>query len=313
MIRKGGASLVTSRELGHGLQTLALAAVTPPRVSERVQLTVVITLLAFGFVGTVLFFLFDLRLPPLLIAVFLGTAVASLVFTFLGGIPAETELKVGQIRFGGTLAALIGCVLVFNPILERQILPDLTSLFSPPPSEWFATSNRTAAPIVVEVPPLGETLPEPARDILKSASLSARLTNGHLNVYPASDSLFVLGAVSSNELRDAGLFSGLGGQVEPFVVTERLAVGATADISPFALILRTGNYQNEHSPFTLVDASGDTVCCSSIRQRGAVLIPDESGYLMVAVVEVNHRPGAEQFPYAKFAVGHVSLAAAAAS
>jgi hypothetical protein len=79
---------------------------------------VVICFSLIGFLGSV--GLYFIGLPAIMIAVFLATGVASLVYRFLGGIQGAS-LQVGAIKITGTLAALIGISIPLNNYLADQL------------------------------------------------------------------------------------------------------------------------------------------------------------------------------------------------
>jgi len=78
-----------------------------------------------GFVGGVLLLLYY-KAPPIVVSFFLATGVAALVYKFLGGIQGAT-LKVGALKLGGVLAAIIGIALLINRILVPQVAFRLVS------------------------------------------------------------------------------------------------------------------------------------------------------------------------------------------
>jgi hypothetical protein len=60
------------------------------------------------------------KAPPAVIALLAAIAVSTLVYRFLGGIPAETKLVLKTIQLGGTLAALVALYLLLNGSLVKQ-------------------------------------------------------------------------------------------------------------------------------------------------------------------------------------------------
>jgi hypothetical protein len=82
---------------------------------------IVITLaIGIGFIGGVI--IFCLKLPPIIVAIFLATGIASLVYGFLGGIQ-EATFNLGPIKLVGSIAALLGCTWFINSYLEKQMTP----------------------------------------------------------------------------------------------------------------------------------------------------------------------------------------------
>lgn len=80
---------------------------------------VILWVIVLGFVGgSVLHLAF--RAPAILVSVLIASAVAALVYRFLGGIPAETTFAMGGLKLGGSLAALVGVAFLVNHALELQ-------------------------------------------------------------------------------------------------------------------------------------------------------------------------------------------------
>ena len=78
---------------------------------------VVIFFALLGFAGSVV--LYYEQAAPIMVAVFLATSVASLVYRFLGGIGNAT-LTIGAAKVGGSIAALIGVAITLNGYLVEQ-------------------------------------------------------------------------------------------------------------------------------------------------------------------------------------------------
>jgi hypothetical protein len=83
---------------------------------------VVIFFALLGFVGSVI--LYYKQAPPIIVAVFLATGVASLVYRFLGGIEKAT-INIGTLKVGGSIAALIGVAIALNGYLVGNYSPPL--------------------------------------------------------------------------------------------------------------------------------------------------------------------------------------------
>lgn len=89
---------------------------------NRLQIVVVLTFALIGFVGGVgLFVAYGPAIPPVIYGLVFGVGVASLVYGFLGGISENTSFSAGAFKVGGSLAAILGVVVLLNGYLERQI------------------------------------------------------------------------------------------------------------------------------------------------------------------------------------------------
>ena len=64
---------------------------------------------------------------PIVVAIFIATGIAALVYRFLGGI-TDTTFTIKSLKLGGTMAALLGSAFAINSALERQMRP--VALFS---------------------------------------------------------------------------------------------------------------------------------------------------------------------------------------
>ena len=77
------------------------------------ELPVVLGFALIGFIGSVVLFLYEL--PAILVAVFLTTGVASLVYGFLGGITGA-KFNLGPLQVTGSLAALLGIAIAYSRV-----------------------------------------------------------------------------------------------------------------------------------------------------------------------------------------------------
>lgn len=84
--------------------------------------TVITVAVAIGILGGGIMSLFS-RVPPIIISIFLGMGISSLVYRFLGGINQDTSITIKGIKLTGTVAVLIGCSLIINTELSRQLKP----------------------------------------------------------------------------------------------------------------------------------------------------------------------------------------------
>ncbi|MCL3782580.1 hypothetical protein EMN47_19520 [Prolixibacteraceae bacterium JC049] len=85
---------------------------------NRLEKAVVIIAIIVGLLGGVL--LKWLNFPAIIVSVFLAIGVSVLVYHFMGGIK-RASFKMGPLRLGGSLAALVGAAFVINYYLEKQM------------------------------------------------------------------------------------------------------------------------------------------------------------------------------------------------
>jgi hypothetical protein len=79
-------------------------------LSGEDKLVILFSLL--GLLGCVA--LYFLRLPSIIVSVFLSLGITSWVYKFLGGISSSTTFNIGPVKLGGTLAALAGVAFWVN-------------------------------------------------------------------------------------------------------------------------------------------------------------------------------------------------------
>ncbi len=80
---------------------------------------VILGVLVLGFVGAPILHLTS-QTPPILVSILVGSAVAALVYRFLGGISGDVTFVIGGLKLTGTLAALVGVTFLVNHALELQ-------------------------------------------------------------------------------------------------------------------------------------------------------------------------------------------------
>jgi hypothetical protein len=267
---------------------------------------VVVAVIALGFLGSALAFVIRVDIPPIIIAVFLGSAVSALVYRFLGGIATETTFTMGAFKVGGTMAALLGSSYFINAQLVTQTL-NMDELFEPHVTQWFAMEKQTAVPIRVKIRGVSNDIPEPAPNTLENAQLQVKREDTGFSVFPM-DADFSLGRLNPRELRSAALYTSVGQKLEPFVVTRRLPPdSANIDLDPIPFRISTNRYGGDFSRYTLVDDAGNEIYHGSIYRKQAEIVEVDGRVYVIAVVEVDHEPEEGDPPYAKFAIGEVRL------
>jgi hypothetical protein len=66
-----------------------------------------------------------LKPAPIIIGIFLGMGISSLVYRFLGGIEKSNSLTFKGIKLTGTVAVWIACALIINSELKKQLNPEI--------------------------------------------------------------------------------------------------------------------------------------------------------------------------------------------
>lgn len=261
---------------------------------------VIIVVVGVGFVGSVIIYV--LNLPSIMVAVFLATGVASLVYRFLGGIQSAT-FNIGPVKLAGTIAALIGCAWFINTQLDRQTKCDLSKV-----DTWFAI-NYDGIPVGVGIKGAKGSIEIPPLDTLADNALYMK-HDDHEFMVLSKDSAFILGSVSDQVLSGINLFNTMEGKLDEFIVTRRLPADTQdVDLTPIPFKLSTGTYENDCSQYTLTESAGDTLRGGHIKLRHAEIVKIRDEYYLVGVVEVNHSvdtiENVVRRPYAKFVVGEI--------
>lgn len=257
---------------------------------------VIIVVVGIGFVGSVI--IYGLDLPPIMVAVFLATGVASLVYRFLGGIQSAT-FNIGPVKLAGTIAALISCAYFIDMQLEQWYRD---KLFDPKVNGWFAI-NYDGIPVGVEIKVARDSIKIPPLDTLADNALYMKQEDHEFMVL-SKDSAFILGSVSDHVLSGINLFNTMQKELGEFVVTGPLrAKTSNVDLGLIPFKLSTGTYGDNRSPYTLSDNAGDSLEGGSIRGKYAEIKELEGKYYLVGVVEVNHT--LKESSYAKFVVGEI--------
>ncbi len=264
---------------------------------------VLISVILIGFVGSVLIYVYELSVPPIVVAVLLGSAVAALVYRFLGGISTKDSFSLGAIKLGGSMAALISCAWFINSELTTQT-KNLDQLFDPHYRSWFAFNRTIPSPLDVRVSGFG-VLPGPPDDLFDNVSLRLEPAGESFRV-SANDSVgFILGKIDKSFLEQLGWKIETGEQLYDFLVTDRLPPDTSGiSLDPLPFILATGRYGGEYSRYRLQDGNGNPVMDGSIYRKQTQLFEWQNRKFLIAVVEVNHLPAGGQ-PYAKFAIGEL--------
>ena len=271
---------------------------------------VIIVVVGIGFVGSVI--IYGLDLPPIMVAIFLATGVASLVYRFLGGIQSAT-FNIGPVKLAGTIAALISCAWFINTQLEQQTKCNLNTDSTPNVNSWFAIDKDNLTPVRVTITGVKGSIEKPDSNFFAKKELDIRHEDKKFKIIASipdmPDSDFVLGHVMRNDLREINLFNTMEGELDEFIVTGRLPADTQdVDLTPIPFKLSTGSYGNDRSPYTLTDtactAGTDCKRVGWIQGRQAEIVKLGGKYYLVGVVEVNHT--LKDSSYAKFVVGEIA-------
>lgn len=274
------------------------------RLSSK-DIIILTTVNAAWFIGSGIAYV--LKMPPIMVSVFLGTGIASLVYHLLGGIQGA-KLYVGILKVSGPAALLLGSTFFINSYLEKQTTYDLSTIFTPTAGTWFALDKRKGIPIQVKIKGTKGVIKEPAEDIFANNPLNVFQIGNTFRVVTEAEPNFILGNLSVEDLQKLNLFNSIEKQLIDFIVTERLPPNTpNIDLDPLPLELSTKNYGGEYSRYTLMDESGKTLHDGAIYRRQAEIVGVQDRYYLVAVTEVNHEAKEDRNKYAKFAIGEIVI------
>jgi hypothetical protein len=98
----------------------------PPDSPKRQWYLDEIVVAAFAFLGVGGAVFLPLRygfgsVPPIVVSMLLATGLAALTYRYLGGITPGTSFKIGTLKLGGTLAALVGIAWFINGQMVNQV------------------------------------------------------------------------------------------------------------------------------------------------------------------------------------------------
>ena len=263
---------------------------------------VIIVALIIGFIGSIVLYKLDVK--PILVSIFLGTGIASLIYRFLGG-TSDNSFKLGALKFSGAVAVLIGSAYFINQELAKQEGPgSIESVTIHPDPETWTALNWNGEPIDLRIEETDQIIEKPSESPWK---------NVPLQIDPSEDKYRVLGAdgielgiLENSTLRNANLYSEVEVSKSEFIVTPRLPPYTESfDLDPLPYKLATKRYSGDHSRYEIMNNQDEVVKEGSIyRKQFEIILLGDKNYL-IGVVEVNHDFFQEDSMYAKFAFAEI--------
>ncbi len=282
---------------------------TPPSKTHFENKVILATILL-GFIGGVL--LFFMKVPPVFMAIFLGSGIAALVYRFLGG-TADASFVMGTLKLSGSIAILLGSAYYINDQLEKQLKPDSDSkpvTFTPRSNTWVAIDRASGEFLEIKVNETEQVLAKPTNNPLKNTPLKLKANGNKIWIHPEADDQFYYGQIEKTELKALNLYNSILSSGN-YIVTDRLNINKQADLTPLPFLIKTTAYTNEYSHFQLIDPTTKEVKhTSQLYRRQFQLALIEGKNYLIGVVEVNHSPKIEGDPnslepYAKFVVAEI--------
>ncbi|WP_299496724.1 hypothetical protein [uncultured Shewanella sp.] len=283
-----------------------------------VIIAIVITLL----LAPVLTMLWSLEnpilVPPPIIAIFLGIAVASLLYRFLGGV-YNASFTIGALKVTGSAAILIFVAWWANEELKgfMPAVPTKTPVFdlskdvSPMADTWYAVSTETGKPVSLNFPHHHQQHLAPSFAVLSDFNLHRPLNlhqnEGNLVVSVDDNAQHIMGTLPRVELKELGFFNKVDMRLRPFEVATFGAKQGIDMHSKLPFTIHTNGFSENYTRFTLKSRSDQEVIYEdSILLRGAKLFQYRDKYYFISVVQVNHAPEDIE-PYAKIYLAELGV------
>ena len=268
---------------------------------SRFENMVILAALLLGFLGSIMLYYFDAK--PIMVAIFLGTGISSLVYRFLGG-TSGNSMQIGAMKFTGTVAVLIGSAWFINQQLYYQ-QKEVT--FEPPSSKWMAFDTR-GEPVDFMVKGTDQKIKNPEINPWMNLSmLLKRRQDGKFEVTTSGTKPFQHGVLENNTMYNAGLFTEIK-KSDRYIVSPRLPpFSAVFDFDPIPLKIATKKYSGDYSRHDLLDKNDSIICTGSIYRKRFEIIELEKRVYFLGVVEVNHEFAQPDSMYAKFAIAELIM------
>ncbi|MCL1123772.1 hypothetical protein [Shewanella surugensis] len=268
---------------------------------------------------TMLWYMKDpILVPPPIIAIFLGIAVSSILYRFLGGVH-NASFTIGALKVTGSAAILIFVawwandeLKTFMPVLTlKKPAFDLAKDVVPTHTSWYAVSTATGNPISLNFPHHQQQHLAPS-----FARLSEQNLQRSLNLHQGDDGIVVavdnharhiIGTLSQGELNELGFFNKVDMRLNPFEVATFGALQGIDMSSKLPFTIHTKGFSENYTRFALKSRIDDQVIYEdSILLRGAKLFQYHDQYYLISVVQVNHAPEDIE-PYAKIYLAELSV------
>lgn len=270
---------------------------------------IIIIACLFGFIGGIL--LFFLTGIPILVSWFIGIGTAALVYRFLGGIPQDASITIKTFKIGGTLAALIGVVLIINYYLTNQTSSfSRNEFFSPLANTWTAIDNNKYEPVSLRVSDKikiaeGNQIefdPNIFKD--KELFISEEQTEDRCPV--KANKGFLLGYLRSVNIPGNIVFKKIQ-LTKDFSTTNRLKAGEHTEIPQFGLRLSTQTFDgNGFCQYRLSNGT-DKIHEGLLKNNQGEIIEYNGKRYLIAVVEANFSTGESETMYAKLAIFELKI------
>lgn len=283
-----------------------------------IVVSIVITLLLSPVLAILWFLDEPIIVPPPIISIFLGIAVSSLLYRFLGGVQNAT-LTVGAFKVAGAAAVLIFVAMWSNEQLKefvprpgKENIPfDISKHVIPEKDSWFAVDRLTGTPVSLAFPNSNQMHSPPSRQeinaLRKERSIELKEVSGEITAYINNGAESVLGHIQPSEMNDVGYFRDYSVEFFPYRV-EEFSSSQREDVSaelPF--LVETKGFSENYTRFSLVSkTSGKEIYDGAILLRGAEVVKVEGRYYLISVVQVNHNPETTE-PYAKIYVAEIRV------
>ena len=167
---------------------------------------VIVFSLIIGFLGAVMLVYFNQ--PAIISSIFLATGIATLVYYFLGGI-SDANFKMGPIKLGGSIAALIASAWLINSQLKDQITTPETMLTLNSKQELVNNYGKVLGKINLDKSnfSLGKELNLLINDSIELGKLNLGTLHLSKKFEVITSNKINLGSIENNDFINRGLFN----------------------------------------------------------------------------------------------------------
>ncbi|WP_298772936.1 hypothetical protein [uncultured Shewanella sp.] len=283
-----------------------------------VIIAIVMTLLLAPVLTMLWYLKSPILVPPPIIAIFLGIAVASILYRFLGGVH-NASFTIGALKVTGSAAILIFVAWWANEELKgfmpkmspKAPVFDLKKDVIPMANTWHAVSTETGQPVSLNFPHHAQQHLAPSVETLSHFNVQRPLKLHHkgddLVVSTDHHARHIMGTLPLVELKELGFFNKVNMRLRPFEVATFGAKQGIDMNSTLPFTIHTNGFSENYTRFTLKEKNDEKIIYEdSILLRGAKLFQYQDKYYFISVVQVNHAPDDIE-PYAKIYLAELGV------
>lgn len=282
---------------------------------DFVIIIIIVVTLILALISTMLWFIDEpILVPPPIISIFLGIAVAALLYRFLGGV-ADASFRLGALRVGGAAAILIFVAWWANDKLAEYLPEPTIESFDmykhsvPSVTTWFAVDKDSGRPIKLLFPKFNQAHEPPNIDEInnkrKSKFLALNKNDEFIFVKSFESDGQIFGRLDKSQINKINYYNDFSLELNSYRVAS-FGSAQRIDINrelPFYLETR-GFYSNYSQVYMIDKASNEDVYELNMYLRDSKIVKYRGHYYLISVVEVNHQ-NAPNDQFAKIYVAEI--------